>query len=263
VPPEPIVEDKTIEIQDMLSLVTETATAMPNEDIANTLKTTKRGASFDIKTVPMVQEPAQSERLKIEGFDDINAQHDIKSADTKSSGSSKLILMVVGGILLVVVAYVALAFLNILPQKLNLLSKKEAPAAVATTKAPKVSQPAPATNVSQPTPKVTEPSVTEEPETAQQPSLDNILAEVKQFSLSNGQPLQQLIESQHAAVSPEAITWDISTAVEPDNYSILVKVPLGNPQDDKKAYRFNYNAVTKTLDPTISDAKNLLDSINS
>ena len=59
----------------------------------------------------------------------------------------------------------------------------------------------------------------------------------------------------------DLITWDISTAVDPDNYSVLVKVPPENPQSFKISYRFNYNAVTKALDPTISDAKNLLDSV--
>lgn len=77
----------------------------------------------------------------------------------------------------------------------------------------------------------------------------------------NGYTLQQYIEARHPAAKG-LITWDISTAVDPDNYSILVKVPPENPQSFKISYRFNYNTVTKALDPTISDAKNLLDSVS-
>ena len=77
----------------------------------------------------------------------------------------------------------------------------------------------------------------------------------------NGYTLQEFIEAKHPAAK-DLITWDISTAVDPDNYSILVKVPPENPQSFKISYRFNYNTVTKALDPTISDAKNLLDSVS-
>ena len=54
--------------------------------------------------------------------------------------------------------------------------------------------------------------------------------------------------------------WSISTAVDPDNYSVMVKVPPENPQSFKISYRFNYNTETKALEPTISDSKNLLQS---
>ena len=90
--------------------------------------------------------------------------------------------------------------------------------------------------------------------------MDAILTEVKNFRLANGYTLQQFIEAKHPAAK-NLITWEISTAVDPDNYSVLVKVPPENPQSFKISYRFNYNTVTKALDPTISDAKNLLDSV--
>ena len=90
--------------------------------------------------------------------------------------------------------------------------------------------------------------------------MDNILTEVKNYPLQNGYTLQQFIEAKHPAAQ-NLITWEISTAVDPDNYSVLVKVPPENPQSFKISYRFNYNTVTKALDLTISDAKNLLDSV--
>ena len=59
------VEDKTAEIQDMLSSASaeeEQKNNVEAMDIASALQqtTTKRGASFDIKTVPMVPEPGQA-----------------------------------------------------------------------------------------------------------------------------------------------------------------------------------------------------------
>ena len=90
-------------------------------------------------------------------------------------------------------------------------------------------------------------------------SQEAVLEEVQNYLLPNGAPLKSFIEMKHPEAVP-LITWEISTAVDPDNYSILVKVPPENPQSFKISYRFNYNAVTKVLDPTISDAKNLLDS---
>ena len=90
--------------------------------------------------------------------------------------------------------------------------------------------------------------------------LDPILTEVKNLVMANGQTLEQLINSRHPAAQG-MIKWSITTAVEPNNYSILVKVPPENPQSFKISHRFNYNTVTKVLSPTISDSKNLLDSI--
>ena len=219
--------------------------------LENTIKT-KRGATLDIKTVPMVPEPAQSERLHFDDMsDDINTQHDMKSADVKANG--KTAKMVVGTLVTLVLAagiYVMLAFMNLIPPQFNLLSSDQSAAQTAEQNAQleemlgtqPQQQPAAA------------------PETATNP-MDATLTEVKNFPLMNGYTLQQYIEARHPAAKG-LITWDISTAVDPDNYSILVKVPPENPQSFKISYRFNYNTVTKALDPTISDAKNLLDSVS-
>ena len=88
-----------------------------------------------------------------------------------------------------------------------------------------------------------------------------LLNEVKQYALPNGQTLESLINARHPVQQPEMIEWSLTTAVEPDNYSVLVKIPPENPQSFKISYRFNYNAVTKELEPTTSDSKNLLDSM--
>ena len=74
------------------------------------------------------------------------------------------------------------------------------------------------------------------------------------LSLSQG-----FIELKHSSISPELITWETTPAVEADNYSVTVKVPPENPQNFKTVYRFNYNMLSGLLDPTVSDAKNLLD----
>lgn len=220
--------------------------------LENTIKT-KRGAKLDIKTVPMVPEPAQTERLHFEGLDDdINTQHDVKSADIKPSGSmTKAIVGVVVAVVLAALIYVMLAFMNLIPAQFNLLADKQQPAQTVTQSAEmdemlgNQPQQAAPVNVAQP---------------AANP-LDTVLSDVKNYPLMNGYTLQQFIEAKHPAAK-NLITWDISTAVDPDNYSILVKVPPENPQSFKISYRFNYNAVSKALDPTISDAKNLLDSAN-
>ena len=220
--------------------------------LENTIKT-KRGAKLDIKTVPMVPEPAQTERLHFEGLDDdINTQHDIKNADVKSSGSmTKAVVGILVTLLLAALIYVMLAFMNLIPAQFNLLADKHQPAQTVTQSAEmdemlgnQPQQPAPVT-AAQPAPN----------------PLDTVLNEVKNYRLMNGYTLQQFIEAKHPAAK-NLITWDISTAVDPDNYSILVKVPPENPQSFKISYRFNYNAVSQALDPTISDAKNLLDSAN-
>jgi len=254
---EQVVEDKTTEIQDMLSAAPEVPA---DGDIANMLQTAKRGASFDIKTVPMVQDPSQSERLQIEGFDDINAQHDIKSADTKSSGATKVVMGTLVTFALVAVLYVLLSFMHIIPQQFNMLFKEKPAAAAPVAQVQEILQ-SEEQNTTEQVSSEEETAAPAEPHQPAEPlSTEEVLSEVQQFILPNGQSLQSLIETKHAAVAPELITWDISTAVEPDNYSVLVKVPPENPQSFKTSYRFNYNPVTKTLDPTISDAKNLLDS---
>ena len=95
----------------------------------------RRGASYDIRTVPMVQDPTAGQRLNIEGFseaDDINAQHDVKTAQNNSGSLNKLVIGILVGLLLIAGIYFVLAFTNMLPAKLNVLgSKKEAPVAAA------------------------------------------------------------------------------------------------------------------------------------
>ena len=261
------VQDKTTEIQDILASEVQNEQAEVADDIAAALEqTTKRGASLDIKTVPMVQEPSNSERLKIDGLDDVNTQHDMKTADTKSSGLAKAVVGILILLVLLIVGYVVLAFMQLIPAQYNLFAKKQAqPAAVnnaAILEETTVEQSPVVVNEQDALP------ATEEGEEATAPQdeqavLSAVLSEVQQYTLPNGYPLQAFIEAKHPAVAADLITWDISTAVEPDNYSVLVKVPPENPQSFKISYRFNYNAVTKTLDPTISDAKNLLDSASN
>ena len=256
--------DQSSEVQEMVSSLKQSdkpAEAAPNTPqevsvsqviLENTIKT-KRGATLDIKTVPMVPEPAQSERLNLDNMvDDINTQHDLRSADEKPAGkTTKMIVGLLVTILLAAGIYVMLAFMNLIPPQFNLLSSEQNTVQPAEQNAQmeemlgEPQQPLPAMPDQQPMPIN---------------PLEATLTEVKNFPLMNGYTLQQFIEAKHPAAK-DLITWDISTAVDPDNYSILVKVPPENPQSFKISYRFNYNTVTKALDPTISDAKNLLDSV--
>jgi hypothetical protein len=71
--------------------------------------------------------------------------------------------------------------------------------------------------------------------------------------------LKQLVQSKHPTISENLISWEVADAIDPDNYAITIKVPPENPQNFKTVYRFNYNADNGLLEPTISDAKNLLD----
>ncbi|MBO4675093.1 MAG: hypothetical protein J5601_03280, partial [Elusimicrobiaceae bacterium] len=134
---EKVKDDDTEGIQDMLTAATEEEkNKAANMDIASTLQQTntgKRGASFDIKTVPMVQEPNQSERLHVEGLeDDVNAQHDIKPADKSSAGLAKKVILALVALLLLLIAYVVLAFMHKIPSQFNILFKeKSTPVAAA------------------------------------------------------------------------------------------------------------------------------------
>ncbi len=218
--------------------------------LENTIKA-KRGAALDIKTVPMVPEPAQSDRLQLDDMDDINTQHDLKSADVEPAGKGVRMAVGMGVIVLLLgLIYGMLAFMNLIPEKFNLLAKPQ-PTAEEQQDA----------QLSEMLPENTLPvqTVDENAPVAGQETQDVILTEVKNYPLPNGMTLEQFVQAKHPAVG-ELITWEISTAVDPDNYSVLVKVPPENPQSFKISYRFNYNTVTKALDPTISDAKNLLDS---
>lgn len=261
-------QDDQVELTEMVSSTNQTEKPLSNaenvpEDVTvsqviveNTIKT-KRGATLDIKTVPMVPEPAQTDRLQVEGLDDdINAQHDMKAADEKPDGKTKMILGVLVAIVLAALIYGMLAFMNLIPAQFNVFSSDKAQQAQLAEQNARMNemltedQPVNYELPAQPA--------------AQQPAMnpmDAVLEEVKNHPLMNGFTLKEFIEAKHPAAQ-NLITWDISTAVDPDNYSVLVKVPPENPQSFKISYRFNYNTISKELNPTISDAKNLLDQAN-
>ncbi len=243
--------------QDMLAAATKAQTAKPLatdgqvDDLAatqinleNTIQA-KRGASLDIKTVPMVPEPEGTERLDMNELNDVNAQHGVKTFG-KLAKSTKMVIMVLIGLLALIILYVLLGMMKLLPASVNLFAGKQTPAVEQTTQEI-LSEPQPAAA----------PAVEEEPQT-------NTLAQqaqekVQNFPLPNGFLLKDFIVFKHGAISPELITWETTEAVEADNYSVTVKVPPENPQNFKTVYRFNYNMLSGLLDPTVSDAKNLLD----
>lgn len=221
---------------------------------------TKRGATMDIKTVPMVQDPTDSDRLDLTDSGlDINAQHDLKAADFPQSGSglTKVILGTLVSLIMLAVIYVMLAYLEILPPQFNFLK----PAAAAQT-ADDYNEMLDADVQPLPEEVIVEEQVPAQPLSQTDDPLGTALTQVQNYPLPNGQTLQQLINARHPAVQ-DMIEWTSTTAVEPDNYSILVKVPPENPQSFKISYRFNYNANTGALEPTISDSKNLLDSVGA
>ena len=183
--------------------------------------------------------------------DDINTQHDVKPAVIKpASGKTKAI---VGGAVALValgLIYAMLGFMNLLPASINVFGDKQAAAQQA--QQAQMDEMLVDENTYQQDPSALVDAAPVDPSTV-------VLQEVQAFPLMNGYTLKEFIEAKHPA-AVNLITWEISTAVDPDNYSVNVKVPPENPQSFKTSYRFNYNAVTKALDPTISDAKNLLDS---
>ena len=154
-------------------------------------------------------------------------------------------LLLAGGI------YGMLGFMELLPAKFNIL----APAQKVTQSdqdaqldemlgTEDMTTPAPAT-----------PAVDENPQ-------DAVLRDVQGYILPNGIALKQYIEFRHPTMV-DLITWTVSNAVDPDTYSVMVKVPPEQAQGFKTSYRFNYNAISKSLEPTTSDARNLLDSISA
>ena len=248
-------------IQDMLAVSNkaEKTQTLPTEGLpANTeasrisLENTiqaKRGAAFDIKTAPMVPEPADSPRLDVSDLDDVNAQHDIK----KSSTGAKLAKLVAGalaGLLLLIVIYAVLGIMNLLPPSLNLFSNKQA------TPASSITQ-----EILQDRPEQDYQDYQEDSSYEEEALDDQVLSSVQNFALPNDMTLKQLVQSKHPTISEELISWEVADAIEPDNYAITIKVPPENPQNFKTVYRFNYNADNGLLEPTISDAKNLLDQV--
>lgn len=227
--------------------------------LENTIKA-KRGAALDIKTVPMVPEPAQSDRLQIDGLnDDINTQHDLKSADIQPAGkTAKMVVGLLIALLLAGVIYGMLGFMQLIPAKFNILASSEQ-----TAEAEQQAQLDEMLDPSDPAAQEATPISLQDPAASQaQPSQqDIVLKEVQDYMLANGYTLKQYIEFKHPSMV-DLITWNISNAVDPDTYSVLVKVPPENPQSFKTSYRFNYNAVSRALEPTISDARNLLNSVN-
>ena len=247
---------KKVPFQDMMATTVkqQSVSSLPTdglpEDVAatsinleNTIQA-KRGASLDIKTVPMVPEPGQDNRLDMNDLNDVNSQHDFKTSGTLSRGTKAVIGSLVG-LLLLLVVYVLLGLTHLLPDSVNLLGRK---------KAQPVAQQAPSQELLAPVEIPAQPQEPAQPSAAEQAQF-----RVQQFPLPNGQKLQSFIESKHGAVAPETIEWSSVESVEADNYSVSVKVPPENPQSLQTAYRFNYNMVTGMLNPTNSDAKNLLD----
>ena len=241
--------------QDMLATVTKAQTTTPlntdglMDDLAatsvnleNTIQA-KRGASLDIKTVPMVPEPENTERLEVNELNDVNATHDLKTS-AKLTKSTKTVIVALVGLLILIILYVLLGMLKLLPASVNLFAGKQPAATQATQELLTEEQPVVPQETQQP----------QEPTLAQQAQ-----EKVQNFPLPNGYQLKGFIESKHPTIDPELITWETTEAVEPDNYSVTVKVPPENPQNFKTVYRFNYNMLSGLLDPTISDAKNLLD----
>ncbi|MBO5911169.1 MAG: hypothetical protein J6Q05_03140 [Elusimicrobiaceae bacterium] len=255
---EPESQDKKQEtiFQDMLAAVTKSQStkALDTEGLPDDLAATrvnlentiqaKRGASLDIKTVPMVPEPGNTQRLDVDELTDVNAQHGLKTSGGLSKSTKKIIFLLIG-LLVLIILYVVLGMMKLLPASINVLASKKQQAVAAQTAQeflPQTQAPAVAEEVPQgPTPA----------EQAQE--------KVQNFALPNGTNLKSFIEAKHAAVSPELITWETTESVEEDNYSVTVKVPPENPQSFKTVYRFNYNMTSGLLSPTVSDAKNLLD----
>ena len=222
--------------------------------LENTIKP-KRGSTMDIKTVPMVKEPAASERLDLSDADlDLTVQHDMKEADfgSSKSGLTKFILGILVAVILMVVIYFMMAYLGLVSPKYNLL--KSDTNAEETQTADDDSQLSAVAGQGNQFGSLSDRGNGEEDQ------MTTALTEVRNYVLLNGETLEQLINSRHPA-AVDSIEWNITNAVEPDNYSILVKVPPENAQSFKISYRFNYNMITKDLEPTISDSKNLLDSV--
>lgn len=215
--------------------------------LENTIKT-KRGAALDIKTVPMVKDPADSQRLDLSDTElqDVTMQHDLKSADlTPAPKKAKTMVMAVMMVILLGAIYAGVAYLQLIPDNMNFINPK--PAVSAEEQQAQMEEMLPSQEPAQPAAPQVSPA-------------DRALTEVKNYALPNGMTLEQLIASRHPNAG-NMIEWTISTAVDPDNYSVMAKVPPENPQSFKISYRFNYNTVTKALEPTISDSKNLLMSV--
>ena len=234
--------------------------------LENTIKP-KRGAALDIKTVPMVPEPANSDRIQLEGMDDgINTQHDLQSADIKPAG--KTTKMVVGVLIMLLLGgaiYAILGFMNLIPAKYNLLSSQQQVEAQQNAQLDEMlgteeEQPAQEPSEQMQQPMQDEFAPVEPQQEAITDPKEMVRTEVQNYLLSNGQTLKSYVESKHPAMV-DVITWDVKDSASADNYTVWIKVPPENPQSFKSNYVFNYNLTTKVLQPTTSETKNFVSAV--
>ena len=210
---------------------------------------TKRGATFDIKTVPMVPDPSASNRLNVNGLDDLNAQHELKTSSMHKS--TKIVIGSLVALLAAMVLYVLLGLVQMLPSSINIFANKEIELP-ATEQASEEFFPVEETS-----------SSSYETDTqGGEISQDEVLSRVQNFNLPNGLTLKEVIEAKHSNISPDLITWEVAEAVEENSYVVTVKVPPENPQGYKTVYRYDYDMQTDMLNPTVSEAKNLLDQVS-
>jgi len=207
----------------------------------------RRGASYDIRTVPMVQDPTDTERLNVEALsenDDVNMQHEVKSEQNTPSNLNKIIISILVALLLAVGLYFVLAFMHMIPDSVNVLGAK---------KAAPVSEQVVNEIYEEPAAVIAE----EVPAAPKEITREEIVMRLQNYLLPNGRMLREFIEQKHATIDPSLITWD-AAPVNADEYLVNIKVPPATPQSFKITYRFNYNAQTNALVPTISDSKALM-----
>ena len=217
----------------------------------------RRGASYDIRTVPMVQDPTDTERLNVDALtetDDVNTQHEVKSTQTNQGGSNKVILGTLVALLLVVILYVVLGFMHLIPNSLNVFGAKESKQVASAQVMQEMFQEKKPAAKPAPAPAAAPVAAKE----AVVPTEEILLAKLKNYLLPNGKTLKEFVEQKHAPISADLITWSVAPAPNGNNeYVANIKVPPANPQSFKITYRFNYNFATNALVPTIlEEARN-------
>ena len=93
---------------------------------------------------------------------------------------------------------------------------------------------------------------------SEQAQIDAVIEQVRGYTFPDGTTLEDRIQNIHGNVSDQ-IEWSLFPTEEKGIYSIAVKIPQ-NQNGQGFSYRFNYDFDGNKLDPTTSEAKNIMEN---
>ncbi len=93
---------------------------------------------------------------------------------------------------------------------------------------------------------------------SEQARIEAVIGQVRKYAFPDGTTLEDRIQNIHGNISDQ-IEWSLFPTEENGIYSIAVKIPQ-NQDGQGFSYRFNYDFDNNKLDPTTSEAKNIMEN---